>query len=337
MNKKRPVLICLLIMTAMILASCKGAAGMQDAAVPGAESAVAEEKTAPKEDTDTKLVTEEDYRNAIASAANDAEKLELYGQFAASYRMNADEYIDYAALCEAAGDTFSQRNALLRLYMIDPTEENGQRMSDMTLKITAADDEKAGELIDSVVGEIKKSEADDFSPEGLKAIFLSDEWKKSFYIDNGTFTSHTEYTGNGKTAVVYSDSIETRVTVTEEGSRYTARMSYDGTDAGIATKGDAAAGDGYFLRRTDNDGVDTVIVNGYTDNGHYVNQLEIKIGDSVYKGTLDKDGKTEEEQPAGLNGTAYAYTQDRSNYLYAEGTDASSWVADIEEMGFEEF
>ncbi|MCR5672281.1 MAG: hypothetical protein K6F87_01025, partial [Lachnospiraceae bacterium] len=118
--------------------------------------------------------------------------------------------------------------------------------------------------------------------------------------------------------------------------RYFARMSYDGLSAGHVSKGDAS-GDKYYLRQKDAGGVDTVIVNGYTDNGHYVNQLEINVGTVVYTGTLDNDGKTKEEQPAGLNGVAYAYTSDRNNYLYVEGADASSWIADIKEMGFEDF
>ncbi len=78
-------------------------------------------------------------------------------------------------------------------------------------------------------------------------------------------------------------------------------------------------------------------VNGYIKDGHYVNQLDITIAGIVYQGMFDDAGKTKEEQPEGLEGVAYAFTEDRSNYLYVEDADAATWVADVAKMGFGEF
>ncbi|MCR5673548.1 MAG: hypothetical protein K6F87_07530, partial [Lachnospiraceae bacterium] len=265
MKNHKHILSFMLIMIMISVSACGGAGGgTPKTADPGTpDSATATETEEVSEESTDTLVTEDDYRNAIASAADDEKRLELYKQFSSSYRMNADEYIAYAGLCEAAGDTVSQRNALWRLYMIDPTEENGQRMSDVVVNITDAEDANAADMIKNVVEEVKKCEADDFSSDGLRTIFTSEEWKNSFWLDNGTFTSHTKYLGDKVSATVDADSIETRVTVTADDDRYFARMSYDGLSAGHVSKGDAS-GDKYYLRQKDAGGVDTVIVNGYT-------------------------------------------------------------------------
>ncbi len=283
------------------------------------------------------LVTEEDYRGAIASASDDEKKLELYTEFSSVYRMSADEYKEYAALCEKAGDTVSQRRALFALYRIDPTEEHGRMMSDMTLKITAKDDDKAEGLLAALAAERKNCEADGFSPEAVKKLIASDDWKKSFFIDNGTFTSHTEFSGEGISALTDADSIESRVVITEGDSRYLCIVSYDGVRVGRAGVKDGKTEGDYYFRQMDAENVDIVSAKGYIKDGHYVNQLEVKAGDTVYSGSFDDAGHTKEKQPEGFEGVVYAYAADGGNYLYVEGADAATFVANVGEMGFEDF
>ena len=295
-----------------------------------------QEDSAKQEAAEEKpLVTEEDYREAIASAADDAKKLELYREFASGYRLKEDEYIEYAGLCEKADDTAGQREVLFNLYRIDPTEEHGQLLSDMTLKITG--DDKIESLLNDMVAELKNCEADDFSPEGLRGLIASDDWKKTFYIDNGTFTSNTEYNGDGITAVVSSDTLATRAVITAGDIRYLCELNYDGTNVGHVEAKDGASSGRYYYRQLDADDVDIISVNGYINEGHYVNQTDFTVGSTVYHGSFDDAGHTKEEQPEGFEGVVYAYTDDKANYLYVENADASNWVANVADMGLGEF
>ncbi|MCR5673153.1 MAG: hypothetical protein K6F87_05505, partial [Lachnospiraceae bacterium] len=191
---KKITFTTLLIMT-MLLAACSNSAQTEEATQPD-DTAVSGSADGGSSEKPAVLVTEDDYRNAIASETEDSRKLELYNEFSSSYRMNADEYAEYATLCEKAGDTVCQRKALFALYRMDPSEEHGGMLSNMTLKTTSADDEKAEGLLNDIVEGLKNCEADDFSPESVKSIIASEDWKKSFYIDNGTYTSHTEFSGD---------------------------------------------------------------------------------------------------------------------------------------------
>ena len=251
--------------------------------------------------------------------------------------MTEDEYLDYAALCEKAGDTASQREALFMLYRTDPTEEHGNLLSGMTLKITDSDDDNAGVLLTGLADVLKNCGADDFSPEAVSQAVSSDDWKKSFYIDNGTFTSNTEYSGDGVSARVSSDQLETRAVITTDGIRCFCDVSYNGVNVGnVEVKGEDPEGK-YCFRQYDTEGVDIICVNGYISDGHYVNRLDITVGGVPYHGDLDDAGKTKEEQPEGFSGVVYAYAEDGSNYLYVENADASEWVAKPDDMGFGDF
>ena len=61
------------------------------------------------------------------------------------------------------------------------------------------------------------------------------------------------------------------------------------------------------------------------------------LGENVYIGSFDDAGKTKEEQPEGFEGVVYAYTEDKSKYLYVENADALTWVANVADLGFGEF
>ncbi len=335
-NKKNiySQVICIAVVLAMMLCACNNASQQPDASQ---EQAAGEAGAADNDADEAPLVTEEDYRGAIAAAEDDAKKLELYKEFSSGYKMNENEYVEYATLCGKAGDTIAQREVLFMLYRIDPTEAHGQLLSDMTLNITSSDDEKAGELLKSIAEELKKCEGEDFSPQGIKSIVSSDDWKKSFYIDNGTFTSNTKYSSDAVNAEVSSDTLSTRAVITEGDMRYLCEINFDGANVGSVEVKDEKSEGKYFYRQFDAEEVDIMTVNGYIKDGHYVNQLDITIAGIVYQGMFDDAGKTKEEQPEGLEGVAYAFTEDRSNYLYVEDADAATWVADVAKMGFGEF
>ncbi len=330
--KKTIIVTGITILMSVMLLACAGASQtaeeVSDTAGATAQEPEKEEKV---------LVTEEDYREAISSAKDDPEKLKLYREFSAGYKMNADEYTEYATLCEKDGDTISQRNALYALYRMDPSEAHGQLLSDMTLKITSKDDDKAEGLLKKVADELENCEADDFSPEAVKGVIASDDWKKSFHIDNGTFTSHTEFTGDEISALVDSDSLQTRAVITVGDKRYLCDISYNRIDVGHEQIKDGEPEGEYYYRQKDDAGVDIVSVKGYIKDGHYVNQLDIIVNSTLYSGSFDDSGKTKEEQPEGFKGVVYAYSEGKANYLYVENADAASFVANVGKMGFEEF
>ena len=334
----KKIALTFILLISMMLTACADTG--QSEAVPASEETNVEESTDVNSDDDTataRLVTEEDYRNAIASASNDDKKLELYTEFSSVYKMTEQEYLEYAALCEKAGDTVSARKALFALYRSDPTEQHGQMLSDMTVRITPADDDKAQGLLESLLEEVKKCEDEDFSPDAIKQIIASDDWMKSFYIDNGTFTSNTEFSGDTLNAVVDSDNLYTRAVITAGDDRYMCAVSYNGVDAGHEQLKDQKPEGKYYYRQKDAENVDIVIANGYIKDGHYVNQLDITVSDIPYSGTFDDAGKTKEEQPQGFAGVVYAYTSDGSNYLYVEDADPQTFVANVGDMGFAEF
>ncbi len=331
--KKKILMIITIYAMSVCLAACTRASGNDNAT---AETQTMAEET-PKKEEPSGPVTEEDFRNAIASETDDENKLKTYKDFASNYKMNKDEYLEYASLCEKAGDTVSERRALYLLYISDPTEENGERLSDMTLKITDSDDQNAGTLLEKLADEIGKCEADATSVEGVRSIIASDDWKASFHIDNGTFTSKTEYTKDGLCADISSDSVRTRVIITKPDKKYACDVSYDGTSVAYGEVKDGKPEGGYFCQKTDPEGIDIVIVKGYYNNDHYVNQCDITIGESVYHAAFDDDGKTKEKQPEGFKGVVYAYTDDGNNYLYVTDGDVSDWVASIKDLGFEDF
>ncbi len=317
---------------AVVLSACAG--GTDTDAAPDTSLQQAQESA--QDSKEAVLVTEDDYRNAIADADDDR-KLELYREFASNYRMKEEEYREYADLCDKAGDTVAQRDALFALYRMDPTEANGELLSGMTLKITASDDEKAEETLKKLVEVLKGCEADDFSSEGIKRIIESGQWKGSFHIDNGTFTSNTQYTGDELSADISSDQLATRAVITDGDKRYLCDISYNGTSVGYVGVKDGVSDGEYYYRQKDTEDVDIVAVSCYISGDHYVNQIDITVGGISYHGALDESGKTKEEQPEGFNGVVYAYTEDKGNYLYVENADPSTWVAKAKDMGFGEF
>ncbi len=324
MRTKRSI-VTISIVLAALLTSCSSA---QSADAPLASTSDTKEEAAP-------LVTEEDFRNALVTAS-EKEKLQIYDEFSAGYKLKEDEYIEYAYLCEKNGDSKKQRDILYKLYTIDPTEAHGELLAKMTYRITDKDDDKAAAVLGKLIDEIKKCGDDDFSTEGIKNVIGSDEWKGSFYIDNGTFTSKTEYSDASITASVTSDALATRVVAVADNVRYLCDISYQKERLGhVGLNGDIPEGE-YCYRLIEN-GVDTVLVNGYYKEGHYVNQLEITAGGVKYKGSFDDSGKTTEKQPEGIDGVAYAYSEDERGYLYVEGATVSDFVADAEKLGFEGF
>ena len=323
---KAKVLIAGVLVTAMFMAGCSNNTSEGESLSGSQTVSDTVEEVKP-------LVTEEDYRNAIAGESDNAKKLEIYREFAAGYKLKEDEYLDYAALCGEAGDTAAQRDVLFTLYRMDPTEEHGEMLSEVTVKLTPNDDAEAGELLKKLVDVLKNCEGEDFDPEAVKEIILSDEWKKSFYIDNGTFTSNTEYEGS----TVSSDTLSTRAVITEGDMRYLCEVNYDGVNVGRVEAKDGASSGKYYYRQLDDENVDIISVNGYINEGHYVNQADFTVGSTVYHGSFDDAGHTKEEQPEGFEGVVYAYTDDKTNYLYVENADASDWVADVSDMGFGEF
>ena len=326
------VLLGLSLMTA----GCAGKAQSEPAPSGSVQDATGESEEDLSGGSEAVLVTEEDYRNALASADDDR-KLDIYREFAKSYKMTEDEYRDYANLCEKAGDTVSQRDALFMLYRTDPTEEHGNLLSAMTLKITDSDDEKAGVLLKDLFEALMNCDAGDFSPEAAKEAVTSDDWKKSFYIDNGTFTSNTEYSGDGISATVSSDQLATRAVITSGEIRCFCDVSYNGVNVGSVGISDGVPEGTYCYRQFDPEGVDIIHVNGYISDGHYVNRMDVVVGGVSYHGEFDDAGKTKEEQPEGFSGVVYAYAEDGSNYLYVENAEAQNWVAKPDEMGFGDF
>ncbi len=283
------------------------------------------------------LVTEEDFRTALQAVADDTEKLSVYRDFFENFRMQENEYIDFAKLLEQAGDSVMQRKVLYTLYCMDPTEAHGQLMSDMTLKLTPQDDAKAEGLLNSLLDELKKCDEDGFSTEGLKAITDSADWKESFFIDNGTFTSHTEFEGETLQATIDSDSLGTKAVLVSDNTRYLCDLSYAGETVGKVALSDGKAEGAYCLLKLSDDGGNVETVSGEVRDGHYVNQITVVANGTTYTGTFDDAGKTKEEQPQGLKGCAYAYSKDGNRYLYIADVNASDFVANIADMGFTAF
>lgn len=322
---KIPILL-LIVLCAAFITACAG----KEPEAP-ADTPVQTEKEESKP-----LVTEEDFRDALANESDDKKKLEIYDEFFAGYRLTEDEYKEYAALCEKTGDAVKQREVLYKLYTIDPTEEHGQLLSEMTYSITGKDDDKAASLLENMVEELKNCGDDDFSPDGLKSIIGSDDWKRSFYLDNGTFTSHTGYKDDKISASVASDMLATRAVITEGDVKYLCDISFESESFGHVGLKDGVPEGEYCYRLIEN-GVDIVLVNGYYKEGHYVNQFEMTVGGIKYKGSFDEKGKTKETQPEGFSGVVYAYTEDGSKYLYAEDTTVDEFVADAKKLGLEGF
>ncbi len=321
--------IVLLILSSVLLGAC-GSSTEQ------VQSEPAQQSTQEQSEKENKTpVTESDFRSALAEAP-DEQKLVLYRDFAANFRMNEDEYLDYAALCEQAGDTVTQRRALMTLYKLDPTEAHGELLSAMTLKIQATDDAHAEGLLMELADLIAECGAGDFSAESLRAVVDSEDWKRSFYIDNGVFTSNTEYIGDALSAEVASDQFQTVATIWSSDTKYACEISYEGVKVASVALTDGAPAGAYVYREWDADGADVVSVTGTVADGHLTGSFTIVTGAVSYAGTVDDAGKSTEEQIKNVNGTIYAYSDNKKQYLYADG-DASDWVADLAQMGFWSF
>lgn len=277
-------------------------------------------------------VTEEDYRNAISSASGE-EKIALYRDFCANYIMSEEEYRDYAGLLADAGDSLSARDVLFMLYRSDPSEEHGELLAAQSVEMTGENHPEAEEVLARLTESLEKLGTDDFSADEIRELLASDEWKDTFYIDNGTFTSHTEVSGGRLSASVDSDSLSTKVLLTTSDEGFLLHV----TPAHLSAGRRGNADDSYVYRSIGADGVDIVSVTGYAKEGHYVNQLDLTVDGLLYQGSFDDAGKTKEEQPEGVNGTVYAYSDDQSRYLYAEGVSPDNFVATPDALGFETF
>ncbi len=296
------------------------------------QSVPADTAVTPETAEQTKApVTEEDFRNALSTASGD-EKIALYRDFCANYIMNEEEYRDYAKLLADAGDSLGAREVLFMLYKSDPSEEHGKLLSELPVMLDGENAAEAEETLEGLAEALRKLGTGDFSEEEVLSILSSDAWKKTFYIDNGTFTSYTEVSGE-ITASVVSDSLATRVlfSTSEEG------FLVDATPSSLKAGRKGNADETYAYRSIGADGVDIVSVTGYARDGHYVNQLDLTVDGVHYQGSFDDAGKTKEAQPDGVNGTVYAYSDDGDKYLYAENVSPADFVATPDALGFEAF
>lgn len=327
---KLSVLFLFILLTSMLFTACGNSPS--DAVNQPTESIEQSATEQQANEEQPSFVTEEDFRNALSSATGE-QKLALYRDFAANYRMQEDEYIEYAALCEQAGDMVSQRRALMSLYKLDPTEAHGELLAAMTLQITPADDAHAEGLLQELAELIGNCNADDFDVETLRAFVDTEDWKGSFYIDNGTFTSNTAFESDTLSATVSSDQFVTTATIISADTEYMCEISYEGVKAAYLTKSAGV----YAYHAWGEENADALKVNGSLQDGHFTDAFDATIDGKTYHGTFDEAGKTKEEQPKGFTGTVYAYADNGKDYLYVEEADPAEWVATPEELGFGSF
>ena len=283
------------------------------------------------------LVTEEDYRSALAmlDSSDLAGKIELYNEFSNIYQLTEDEYLDFAAAYSEIGDANSQRDILHKLYRLDPSKEHGEMMSDVAYVISDADNGETIDILQSLADVLDAASAEDFTTKAITDIVGTDAWKESFYIDNGTFTSHTVYSGSAIDSDIMSDKIITKGKITRDGKLYSFDVSAAGCTIGVCELSENNPEGGFSVFEYDSDGNLTLKKSGNIKDGHCVGDLTVVLNGTEYKGTFGDDGLTSETQQEGLEGVVYAYDASETNYLYVEGKTAEEWKADLEFVGIE--
>lgn len=280
------------------------------------------------------LVTEEDYRNAIKIYDNSdlTGKVELYKAFSTVYQLTEDEYIEYASICGETGDTNAQRDILHKLYRLDPTKEHGEMMSAVPYTITDEENESVNSL-QNLADILDGASSEGFSINAVSDFVATDAWKNTFYIDNGTFSSHTICEGNSIAGDITSDRILTKGIIKRNGKQMIFETSAIGSTISQCELSENNLEGNFSIFEYDSDGSLSVAKNGTIKDGHCVGDIYINLGGIEYKGSFDDDGLTKEAQVEGVDGAIFAYDEGHRNYLYATGEDSKIWRADLEYIG----
>lgn len=311
------------ISTAAILCvSCAGTASKTVEETPKpAETEVAEPSA--KSENQVILSTEQDYRDAIASAQNDASIMKLYDEFSSNYMMEEDEYLEYADLCKKTGDTTKARDVLWMLYRIKPSKECGEKMSECAYDLSNSD--SAVSLLNDMASLIKSSSQEGWDVNSLVDAVSTDEWKSVFYIDSGVFTSVSHVDCDGFTADISSDSLSTSILIDDGVMKYEAlvetvdrKVSYSGNEVSDYT--------GEFYEAIYESEEIKSMKKGEIADEHLVGKFYILMDKIEYLGDFDENGHTTLEQHEDVDGVIYAYDANERQYLYAEGEAVENWV-----------
>lgn len=309
--------------TALLL--CVSCSGLPSKTVEEAPKPAETEETEPsaKSDEQVILATEQDYRDAIASAEDDSTKMELYGEFSSTYTMMDDEYLKYADLCKKAGDTTKARDVLWMLYRINPSKECGEKMSECIYDLS--DNSSAVSLLDDMAHLIKASSEEEWDINSLVEAVSTDAWKSVFYIDSGVFTSISHVNTDGFSADVSSDSLSTSILIDDGAMKYEAlietvdrKVSYSGNETSDYT--------GEFYEAVYESEDIKSMKKGEIADGHLVGEFHILLDGTEYSGEFDENGHTLLKQHDDVDGAIYAYDANERQYLYEEGENSESWT-----------
>lgn len=329
MSKKVLSKICLIPLLILTLLSC------------GQETPVQEqEETEPVQTLEpAEPKTQEELREAIERLGDGEQTLnqrrKYYEQL---WAMDAFQETDYTALAQVYGDLGEwelQRDMLSKVLRLYPSREYARQLSAIVVQADDTDAELAG-LAAGIMEAFNQKDA-----AAMQALKGQEQWKLSLQDGMSGIETRTRYCQGEDVLQITADGAYAEITWLGGNGRF---CFYQGDENG-AVLGETVLDNGTYngpVTVSCSDGEGNVVrsYSGTLQNGICIDQITIVYQGVEYKGSLNADGTTAEEQyktVAEKGGVVYAYTANGNSYLYQQDTTTEAFRMDAAYLGVPEY
>lgn len=259
---------------------------------------------------------------------SDAERQEYYEELLARDLFTEQDYLDLAQLYADAGDAAAQRRMLWQVLHLYPSDAYAERLERLIVERDASSEAAA-----ALVANLKQA-LEERSASALRMLVASGDWRSIMQEAPEMYATRTRYRDGTLTVQIVSDDFETTVCLLDgEGSYLYGRVNGAGAliaaaqYTGGAYEGEAAVC--WFDAENELYKDYAVTLQGNL----CVGELTVVYDGVTYTGTLDENGKSQEQQQSNANGVVYAYQDGGKKYLYLEDVTAEDFRLDCTAIG----
>lgn len=261
-------------------------------------------------------------------ALSAAQRQAYYEELMARDLFTEQDYLDLAQIYADAGDAAAQRRMLWQVLHLYPSDAYAERLERLIVERDASSEETA-----ALIGSLKQA-LEERSASALRMLIASGDWRSIMQEAPEMYATRTRYRDGTLTVQIISDDFETTVCVLDGGGNYLyGRVNAAGALIAAAqyTGGayEGAAAVCWFDAQNELYKDYAVTLQGNV----CVGELTIVYDGVTYTGTLDENGKSNEQQQSNANGVVYAYQDGGNGYLYLEGVTAEDFRLECTDIG----
>ncbi len=287
-----------------------------------------ESSPVPIGEADPAQLSEAELRQRIAEA--DGQDAELcYQELLSRDLFTREDYEALAGLYEQSGQTRQERDCLLKLLLLYPSEDTARRLSEILVS-RGPEDSRQAALVGQAVASLRSGET-----LAVRDLVNSEDWNAAFQDGLRAVEIRSVYTDEEGRMQIRAGYQSTELSyLAADGAFWYFIADREGTSMAAAAYSGGAYNGPVYVEHYDAEDNLLISYTGTLSGNLCVEELLVNYDGTEYTGSLNEDSTTAEKQETSVtNAGGVIYARSGNSYLYQNDAELESFVLDCTLLG----